>query len=1129
MSVILKPAKVKIRKADGQYSEVGNAIAEKKTEEYAKEMSDYAEELKKDISSNVAKQHDISYKKLETEHKSIKDYILAAAIDFKLKDGTVVSKAIDSISEDHVLYTIGGATFYGANTSGLLVGDFFYYDLDEKKFRCVRQLNSNFELFSTFQKYNTNTELFDPGDDIEYVTLPFSIEVLKAYIKAGYTGDKITYSQCLAHLDGIHDDRPAVETAHRIANAFGLDVHSHTGKITIAGMRKIVVKTNVDLSGSELDLTDYNWDILYQIYNEPVPITISDPTTLTHDITYVPEWDDNEKYPPMTAVLLSNPHGCKRVNRGETTWEKREELVVIANNGHILYPPIDDAIAETTVEYAYPYPDRRVVFKGCLVNIRATAKTSVIWFMRVDRSNTEVRDFIINPVNDAVLTNEDFKGALFTVKNAVNVKFQNIVGRNMAGKPKDDSTTAQRWATSFAGYVFHSGACAGVRIENCYLEGWWGSMAYLFAKDVHVSHCNINRIDTHDYCSDLFINDCVIGDTEGYINMGYGHGTVSISNVKLNTYGERFLTLRSDYGNLFDGCINIANCFVNYSGTSRNFYIVDAKSNFSQSAFDANERKTIVKPKLQIVNTSVSNVKGSVNNEFFPTTVTCEDSPYTDALFTGKTSSILDDILAITFGFKKSGKIWKRKIWRHDSDKPDIIEELDGFGLGAATPATDTATGVDPYLDYEVFRWYRCNYTRDDDGVARVTALKGSGNYSETGAADVGTLSMTFYWNVEPHDDEGYDLLYFSDMPNEAYGLVPWYEAVKADGTVLPYYIDSAYNSVEASDGTIRSQPGKSPWHTSNAWELRQLYQQKGFGYNGAGMSTNTLQVIMLALKYLTKNSQSVFKGCTSWNYQYNAAVAETGVKRILLTESQAKTIAVGGCVSLGVADAGSKDRNKESMHSIINRGRVSSKKNVTVNDTAYVAVYIDTDETFDTTTDTILSTMPQWTGMTDDVLDSYDGSPVSNTNGVYPYRIKGIEYGNGQSMLASDIMLMYQSDYSAKLYYAAKGVERVYQNYDTAYEDIGTLFAPSAGNTEDIWISDYHFDVARGLCYPLKAGGSANEGAGDKYYAKAALTSGFRTYLMYGRQSCNTDGGALCLYPWYSQWHNDWDIGSRD
>ena len=49
MSVILKPAKVKIRKSDGQYSAVGNAIAEKKTEEYLKEIEEKGNSVKESI------------------------------------------------------------------------------------------------------------------------------------------------------------------------------------------------------------------------------------------------------------------------------------------------------------------------------------------------------------------------------------------------------------------------------------------------------------------------------------------------------------------------------------------------------------------------------------------------------------------------------------------------------------------------------------------------------------------------------------------------------------------------------------------------------------------------------------------------------------------------------------------------------------------------------------------------------------------------------------------------------------------------------------------------------------------------------------------------------------------------
>lgn len=819
------------------------------------------------------------------------------------------------------------------------------------------------------------------------------------------------------------------------------------------------------------------------------------------------------------------------MNRGEVTWEKREELVLIANNGSIMYPPIDDAGPETVVQYAYLYPGRRITFRGCTLNIRATEKTSVIWFLRADRSNAEICDFVIRPMSDAVITNQEFKGAIFTVKNAFNVTFRNIVGYNMAGKPADDSTTESRWATAFAGYIFHSGASAGIKIIDCYVTGWWGSMAFLFAKDIHVEHCAINRIDTHDYCQDMFIDNCIIGVTEGYVNMGYGHGTLTISNTKLHTYGERFLTLRSDYGSLFDGSIGLSNVSVDFTGTSRNFYMVDAKTGFSQEAFEANGNTAITKPKINIVNASVRGVKGSVQNELFPSVLPSLENSYTDALFTGKTTSVLDDILAVMFGFKKSGRVWKRKIWRHSAGHEGAqVEELDDYGMGAAVPGTDTAVGKDPYLEYEVFNWYRCNYTRDDDGTARVTALKGSGSYSDVGAADVGTLSMTFYWDIEPHEAEGYDILYFSDMPNEELGLVPWCEAVKADGTVLPYYIDSTFQSVMASDGTLRSQAGAAPIHTLNYAELRQFYQEKGYGYNGAGMSVNTLQVILLAVKYLTKNSQDVFLGCTNWNAQYRAAVAETGVRRVLVTESQAKNLAEDGCVSVGIAaDDGALDRNQASIHSLADRVRIQSLETVEVGGVSYVAVNLDIPRPINVTTDTVLSTMPQWTGATETVLGSYDGTPGGNEAGKFQYRLKGIEYMNGQSMLASDTILVYNQDYSAGIYVAEKGTEHTYKEYETAYTKLATLFAPASGNTEDLWVADYAWDVEHGLCYPASVGGSASEGTGDKYYAKGALQSGYRTYLMNGRQSAYTDGGALTLYPWYSQWHNDWDIGSRD
>lgn len=83
----------------------------------------------------------------------------------------------------------------------------------------------------------------------------------------------------------------------------------------------------------------------------------------------------------------------------------------------------------------------------------------------------------------------------------------------------------------------------------------------------------------------------------------------------------------------------------------------------------------------------------------------------------------------------------------------------------------------------------------------------GDGNYQETGAVDCGALQMTFYY--KQIETENYTEWLISDSPNHALGLKPWFAAVRADGTVMPYFIYSRYHSVTASDGKLRSQPGK--------------------------------------------------------------------------------------------------------------------------------------------------------------------------------------------------------------------------------------------------------------------------------------------------------------------------------
>ena len=171
--------------------------------------------------------------------------------------------------------------------------------------------------------------------------------------------------------------------------------------------------------------------------------------------------------------------------------------------------------------------------------------------------------------------------------------------------------------------------------------------------------------------------------------------------------------------------------------------------------------------------------------------------------------SQLEKEITARYESARNGKIFAVRHKKFAVDPSPIGEKLlDSVGL-ECTPSTDTVQGQDDFMQYLPFQWEHCNYVRDeDDGFARPTAIEGRENYKNIGNVDVGCISATFWWKRV--DTEGDYTIYLSDMPHPELALVPWHEAVKADGSVLPYYIGSAYSSVNGDDGLPRSLPGGS-------------------------------------------------------------------------------------------------------------------------------------------------------------------------------------------------------------------------------------------------------------------------------------------------------------------------------
>ena len=504
-----------------------------------------------------------------------------------------------------------------------------------------------------------------------------------------------------------------------------------------------------------------------------------------------------------------------------------------------------------------------------------------------------------------------------------------------------------------------------------------------------------------------------------------------------------------------------------------------------------------------------------------------------------KQAASLERAVENYYAMRRTGKVYQTKIWKFDVNPTSAGEKLlDNAGL-AWEPSTDTVKGVDDYADIPLFDWKNVNYVRDPDGTPRPVALEGESNYRTSGSVDVGTMQMSFWWDWDASNPE-YDLVTISDMPHPELGLTPWPECVKADGTVVPWCIGSKYFSGVASDGLLRSQPGLPLANFQSHNNMIVNYQKKGEGYLGAGAARNLFQIVFNIIKGATKNSQSLYSGCTSYNWQYDASIERSTKETYFpVTNAQADNILVGSRVYVGYGSdnkgALNKDRGVETMRAYADMAKVIRIEPL---DDANKAVYLDISEGFSTTlvevTETlqspiIISSMPWGAGNTDAVIGHHDGSAVSNSDGKHPYRVQGREYAVGCYAIASDTVLDFQPDHSKNVYVAERGLD--HSSADTVikstYRMIGNI--PALPDGKDFWIGDISVDKKTGAWFVAQKGSGSTQGYGDMLYSGGTSTSGTRGFMQGGDLVNGSSAGCACLNCWYWLGWALWFYGGCD
>jgi len=463
-------------------------------------------------------------------------------------------------------------------------------------------------------------------------------------------------------------------------------------------------------------------------------------------------------------------------------------------------------------------------------------------------------------------------------------------------------------------------------------------------------------------------------------------------------------------------------------------------------------------------------------------------------------------LLARWFNLLNSDKTFGTKFYNFGTSQTTQGELCDDSAeIGVTTPSTNTVKGNDPLHQQFAFWTVEVEYEIDANGEIEIKSVaKVDSSFNRGGTNGMVGVAQKTGWLSITNDSVNWWVRY---RTAQAPGYVPIAEGVSpVDNKPRAFVVHAKYMGGKGADGKPTSASGLAPlnytWsHNSQIAEWRK----RGANYAGISICDIFFRILMFWLKYAKKGNSGTMEGCTSYNFQYKCAVAETGVTRVLLTEAQAKNLLVGSSVIVGDVGSGtSTDRYVASMYKCAKNVRILSIVSTVVEETTYYAVNLETDTAFDTTTDTYISTMPWWSGSCDDVL-GVDGSPTSCTNGKEPFVIQGLESQIGAYAVVADIIdtITVSEDSTTMTINPAtvRLAKNIAQSKSANYVDTNKpLTIPKPANWAWHFIGDLAYDKAHPeFTLPSIVDNGANSGNGFKSAVGVPASGGVCEWLSWG------------------------------
>lgn len=471
------------------------------------------------------------------------------------------------------------------------------------------------------------------------------------------------------------------------------------------------------------------------------------------------------------------------------------------------------------------------------------------------------------------------------------------------------------------------------------------------------------------------------------------------------------------------------------------------------------------------------------------------------------------------------------------------IKSDDNAGL-IALPSTAAEHRQNDYEELPWFKTIDVNAIVDDNGIKKITAVKGDDNFSETGSADVFVCGLAFY---EKWSDLGNGYMRYSRCftPREGYELNKL--AYNLDGTKNPFFLIAKYPLVKGEDGLLHSQPNKRcAFRTSDsATEAISMndsithMKKRGKYYSLASFLDNGYIQTTWLLMFGDINSDKTMTGCTGNSFQFVASVESNELHTYFpVTNSQASNIEVGSYASVGheymSGSSRSNDRYDKRIHEIAFDVKVLKIETLDDNNKA---VYLDCDafstthqESGDTQLRCIMSSMHWRTGFNKDVKGR-TGSPCPTvaglTNRRYPIVFQGIEMQLGIYEIMSGFSII-TGDNTCEIYGladATKAVTTPKQN-QAGYIKLSEISITS----KNAWNYITHLNFKNGyLCAAScgESGSGSSKGCGDAIYLSGGVGE-TRELLSFGGLGGGAACGLFCLYLGSGLGNCGWLIGGR-